>query len=134
MILDDQKRKDLIIYRLEQAFINEKEILSHIENNYYLTAVNRIYYSLFYSLSALALLYKFETSKHNQLIGWFNKEFIYTKIFEKKLSRTATKLFEKRNKGDYEPFVIFEKEEVIEMFVDMKEFIETIKKFILSKL
>ena len=39
-------------------------------------AVNRIYYAVFHALSALALRYSFSTSKHRQIIGWFNKEFV----------------------------------------------------------
>ena len=39
-------------------------------------AVNRIYYGLYYAVTALAIKHRFETSKHLQLIGWFNKEFI----------------------------------------------------------
>jgi len=44
-----------------------------IDNNRFRSAVNRIYYGMFYPLMALGLANHFETSKHGQLIGWFNK-------------------------------------------------------------
>ncbi|MEI7812430.1 MAG: HEPN domain-containing protein [Ignavibacteria bacterium] len=43
------------------------------------TALNRIYYSVFYSVLALAYKDDFITSKHLQLKGWFNKKYIYMK-------------------------------------------------------
>jgi len=49
-------------------------------------AVNRIYYGLFYIITALSLKYEFSTSKHQQLIGWFNKTFIKSEIFSKNLT------------------------------------------------
>ena len=75
MIKDDD-REALIKYRIEQAneAIREVEIL--MKNDLLKVAVNRIYYGMFYMLTALALKHKFKTSKHQQLIGWFNKNFI----------------------------------------------------------
>ena len=40
------------------------------------TALNRIYYSIFYSVAALAYKSGFTTSSHSQLMGWFNKKFL----------------------------------------------------------
>ena len=44
----------------------EDEVNFLIENNKLHLAVNRIYYGSFYILSALALKYRFQTSKHGQ--------------------------------------------------------------------
>lgn len=42
------------------------------------TALNRLYYAIFYAVAALAQKFNFITSKHSQLLGWFNREFIKT--------------------------------------------------------
>ncbi len=70
-----EKKKELVRYRLEQAkeTITEAELL--IGHSKYRAAVNRIYYGMFYAVSAIGIQYGFATSKHAQLIGWFNKEF-----------------------------------------------------------
>ncbi|HPY88144.1 MAG TPA: HEPN domain-containing protein [Spirochaetota bacterium] len=47
-----------------------------VENQKYHIAVNRIYYSAFYIISAFAIRDGFESSKHQQLIGWFNKNYV----------------------------------------------------------
>lgn len=127
MTISEKEKDALISYRLEQAdeTINDVELL--ISNNRYRSAVNRIYYGMFYSLLAMGLAYNFETSKHSQLIGWFNKTFISTSIIEKDYGRIITKAFSRRTKGDYDIYVSFEKDLMIEMFDDMKKFITRIK-------
>lgn len=66
-MISDQDRKSLIIYRIQQASdtIELAEFL--ISSGKLIVAVNRIYYGMYYSLTALALKHKFETSKHAQL-------------------------------------------------------------------
>ena len=64
MTIKDNDRIDLIKYRLQQAeeAVSDVELL--INNNRLRSAVNRIYYGMFYSLLALGLAEGFETSKH----------------------------------------------------------------------
>jgi uncharacterized protein (UPF0332 family) len=121
---------ELINYRIEQAkeSISEVEIL--IEKNLLTLAINRIYYGMFYMLLALALKKGFKTSKHNQLIGWFNKEFIKTGKINQKLGKIINKGFEDRTDGDYGIFIQFEKVEVLMKFEDMKKFISELEIFI----
>jgi uncharacterized protein (UPF0332 family) len=69
-------RDSLIKYRLQQAKDTIELSVFLLESNRLVVAVNRIYYGMYYALTALALKYKFETSKHGQLIGWYNKEFV----------------------------------------------------------
>ncbi len=39
--------------------------------------LNRLYYAIFYSVTALAYNFGFITSKHLKLIGWFNKNLFF---------------------------------------------------------
>jgi hypothetical protein len=59
---------------------------------------------MFYSLLALSLANKFESSKHKQLIGWFNKNFIYEGKIDERLGKIINKAFNRRTKGDYDTF------------------------------
>ena len=85
---------------------------------------------MFYSLLALGLAQGFETSKHAQLIGWFNKHFIHGGEIEPEYGKMINKAFNRRTKGDYDVFVDFEKDIVMEMFDEMKDFISRIKKYL----
>jgi uncharacterized protein (UPF0332 family) len=130
MTMEEQTKDDLIKYRLEQAHdaIDVVDLL--IKNDKLPAAVNRIYYGMFYSLLALSLRFNYETSKHQQLIGWFNKEFIRSGLIEKEFGRILRDAFENRTSGDYDSFVIFDQTEVLLLFSEMKSFIEMIGIFI----
>lgn len=67
---------DLIKYRINRAEETLDEVNLAIENGRLHLAANRIYYAAFYIVSALALKRGFKTSKHSQLLSWFNKEFV----------------------------------------------------------
>jgi len=73
MTIEEQTKTDLIKYKLEQARETIEVVDLLLKNDKFSTAVNRIYYGMFYSILALALQNDYETSKHQQLIGWFNK-------------------------------------------------------------
>lgn len=129
-MIDDKDRLTLIEHRMEQA-INTIDVVDFLINSDKLpVAVNRIYYGLFYSVTALAINNGFETSKHTQLIGWFNKEFVATKMADVKFGKILRNAFQNRTKGDYDAFVSFEKDEVSQMYLEMIEFINEIKRLI----
>ncbi len=127
MTVEENDRINLIKYRLEQSEETLSDVQLLIDNGRLRSAVNRIYYGIFYSLLALGLSNQFETSKHSKLIGWFNKNFIHTGIIDSKYGKILNKAFNRRTKGDYDSFVEFEKEVVVEMLNEMKDFISEIK-------
>ncbi len=106
-MISDKDRNSLINYRLNQATETTELAKFLILNNKLAIDVNRIYYGMFYALSALALNDKFETSKHAQLLGWFNKEYISTKKIDVKFGKILRNAFQNRTKGDYDVFIEF---------------------------
>ena len=130
MTIESEDRDSLIKYRLEQANETISDVQLLIENNRLRSAVNRIYYGMFYALLALGLANQFETSKHAQLIGWFNKYFINEGLIDSKYGKIINKAFNRRTKGDYDTYIDFEKAIVIEMFNEMKDFISEIKSYL----
>lgn len=127
MTVEDNKRKAIIDYRVDQAKSLISEIEPLIHSGSFVFAVNRIYYGMFYMVTALALKYKFESSKHQQLLGWFNKTFIKEKIIDRKYGEYIRKAYKNRMIGDYDTFVEFKKEEVLEMHQELKDFISEIE-------
>ncbi len=121
---------ELVDSRIKQAYETIPEVEFQIKNNFLNIAVNRIYYGMFYILLALALRHNYKTSKHQQLIGWFNKEFVKTGKVDVNAGRIIHKAFEDRIDSDYGIFVEFEKTEVLQKLEDMKEFINVIRKLI----
>jgi uncharacterized protein (UPF0332 family) len=130
MSVENDDINSLIKYRIEQAEETIIDVRLLIDNNRLRSAVNRIYYGMFYSLLALGLEHQFETSRHAQLIGWFNKNFISKGIIDSKYGKIINKAFNRRTKGDYDIYVEFDKEIVIEMFSEMQDFISRIKTYL----
>ena len=125
--MKDDEKNALIEHRVSKAMAAIDEVDFLINNNKLLLAVNRIYYGMFYILSALSLKYDFSTSKHQQLIGWFNKEFVATGKVEPKYGKIIHNAFSNRSTGDYDDFAEFEEDEVKISFSELKDFIKTIR-------
>jgi uncharacterized protein (UPF0332 family) len=130
MTLAEEEKLSLINYRLKQAHEAAESAELLIANNRSAAAINRIYYAVFYCVMALALKSGFKTSKHLQLIGWFNKTFIRTGLIDQDFGRILKDCYEYRKKADYDSFVEFEKIDVEVLFDEMKKFILAIKLFI----
>ncbi len=129
-MIDDDSRAQLIAYREEQAKSTALEAEFLLNNDMLRGSMNRIYYSMFYMLQALSLKYQFESSKHSQLLGWFNKTFIHTGKIEVKFSKIITKGYNLRTKGDYATIYDLDKQELLQMFGEMTEFIQEIERFL----
>ncbi|HPI88473.1 MAG TPA: HEPN domain-containing protein [Spirochaetota bacterium] len=95
-------------------------------------AVNRIYYSMFYALTALAVAEGFSSGKHGRLLGWFNKQFVKAGIIDIRYSKIIFRAFSKRMDGDYEAYSEFTETEVREMLGELDDFIAEIEKLLKS--
>jgi uncharacterized protein (UPF0332 family) len=129
-MITPEQRNQLIATRLEQAEECIADVELSIANGRYRNAANRVYYGMFYAMLALGLLRQFETSKHQQMIGWFNKNFVHTNIFPKQFIRLVNRAFDTRTNSDYKITLAPSADELDEMFADMKTFIYTIKEWI----
>lgn len=127
---DKQAIIDSWIEKADEAL---KSSVKNIELELLPTAQNRIYYSFFYSTMALAYFKNFKTSKHTELQGWFNKNFIKTSIFKVELGRMYKKAFDNRNQSDYTITFTPDKEELIEFCKGAESFISSIKNYIKNK-
>lgn len=125
--MKDDEKNALIEHRIARGTDTIEEVSFLIKNKKFLLAVNRIYYGMFYIISALSLRYDFSTSKHQQLIGWFNKEFISTGKIDRKYGRILHNAYNNRSTGDYDDFAEFDEEDVKKSFDEMKDFIRTIR-------
>ncbi len=129
-MIEENDRDSLVEYRLNQAFDTIELAKFLVSNDKLVIAVNRIYYGMYYDLTALALKNRYETSKHGQLIGWFNKEFISSKKVDSKFGKILRNAYHNRTKDDYDAFVSFTRIEVESMLLEMASFIEEIKRIL----
>jgi uncharacterized protein (UPF0332 family) len=124
-------REELIKLTLEKAEQALKSAQDNINNKNFETAQNRIYYAIFYSVLALGYKNDFITSKHKQLMGWFNKKFIYeAKIFDEKMLEIYKIAFSNRLKSDYEIIFFTNKEDIEYSLNEAVYFVNEIRKTI----
>lgn len=129
-----QHKKTLIKHSIRKSDEAIFEAEKNIEISLSLVQ-NRNYYAIFYIVLALAYFDDFKTGKHHQLMGWFNKEYIYKhKIFDTKLKDIYRILLANREKTDYSVIEIPTKEQVEKGLEDAKFFVETVKEYILKRL
>jgi uncharacterized protein (UPF0332 family) len=115
------------IEKSERAIISAEAAIS---NNDLHTALNRIYYAIFYSVMALGYKYNFTTSKHARLLGWFNKKFIHEdKIFPNEMYQIYKQAYDNRQESDYDLLEIdnIDQEEARLSLSKAKIFFENVK-------
>ena len=130
-----QERKILVKLSIEKSENALKNAEASIEAGFLDGAQNRIYYSIFYSTLALGYLEGLVTAKHRELKGWFNRTYVHEKkIFDKKLAKTYGKLFDRRQKFDYD---VSQKPNLENCLADLQEakaFVDIVNSYVLSRL
>lgn len=126
----EQDKKILINHRIRQAEEAFIEISILIDNGLLSLAVNRIYYSIFYAISAVSIKDNFSTSKHKKLLGWFNKNYISTGLLSKEYGKMIYTAYENREKSDYDFLFEITKEEIIKYFKYAKSFVAEVIKLL----
>ncbi len=129
-----EEKSTLIRYRLERADESLRAAQLMLENKLYIPAMNRIYYSMFYAVLALLVLSESAFSKHGQVKGFFNREFIKTGVFAKDFGKLFNTVFEYRQKFDYVDLITPEEELISDYIIEAKRFIDEISKYPEEKL
>ena len=128
-LLEDEKNA-LIELKIERANETFKEVPYLIEQAFYRTAINRLYYSCYYIVSALLLQKGFETRTHNGIITLFAMNFVKSGIVSKDEGQLYRSLYELRQTGDYDEAKIIDKEDVITRLQPAEKFIAEMEKLI----
>lgn len=123
-------KADLIKYRREKADDTLEDARILVERKRWSSAVNRIYYALFYEIVALLQTGDFSSPKHSGVRSLFNKHFIKTGIIDIGIGRFFNKMYDFRQKGDYEDFIYFKEEDVSDWIKQAEKCIKELEKYI----
>ena len=125
-------KEEYIKYRIEKserAYLDAKLLASQESWN---ACINRLYYSCYYIVSALALKNDIQAQTHSGLRSQFNLHFIKTKKISIEMGKLYSDLIDSRQKGDYGDLYDFDKETVESLIEPVSEFIWSLKKLISS--
>ncbi len=92
--------------------------------------MTRLYYACFHAASALLIANGLETKTHNGVRTVLGREFVQTGKLSPELGRFYTKMYNKRQDGDYDSFIFFEDKDVEEVVPYVKQFVEEIERIV----
>jgi uncharacterized protein (UPF0332 family) len=119
--------EDLVKYRLQRAHETMAEIPFLKEQGYYNTATNRLYYACYYASVALLLNNRIPSQTHSGVKSMIGLHFVSKGIMPLKIGKTLSTLFEKRQSGDYDDFVLCDKDMVDELTPKAVEYINFVE-------
>lgn len=126
--MNSEDREEYVKYRMESAIKTYDASLVLAQNEFWNSAVNRLYYAAFYAINALLVSNGIQTKSHTATKTQFSKHFIKTGIINKKYGLLFSQLFDWRQKGDYDNIFEYDKELVDPLFEPTLELIKTIEK------
>ncbi len=120
-------RNEYVKYRIETAYKTFEAAKILAENGFWNSAVNRLYYSLYYAVNALLFLNGIQIKTHSATKSKFSQLFVKTGRFDKKHGRLLSELFDWRQRGDYENIFEYDNESVTPLFEPVAEMIGLIE-------
>ncbi|MES2704875.1 MAG: HEPN domain-containing protein [Bacteroidota bacterium] len=124
--------EDLVKYRLERSKQTIKEADVLIENKMWNAAVNRLYYACYYAVSSLLLRHGFQAKTHAGTRQLFALHFIDQGKVQVSTGRFYSKLFSKRQTGDYDDLVDYTESDVRVLLEPAKAMVNEIEDLLSS--
>lgn len=128
--MTDDSNQTLVDYRMEKSQESIKAANLMLKEEMLVFAMNRIYYAMFYAVQALLGKKNVSFSKHGQVKGYFNREFIKSGVFPIDMGRLYNKTFEYRQKFDYVDFATPEKDMIIDYIQKAEQFANSIGEYL----
>ncbi len=124
---------ELARHRLEQAKenIEEAEILYDVKK--FKGANNRAYYSIFHSIKAVLALEPIDFKRHKDVIAYFNKNYVHTEIFPKRIGHMIAEANAIREDSDYDDEFIVKPEETKIQIETAKELLKLVEEYVNRK-
>ena len=116
-------KEQAIELKLKKARAMMSEVDIQIQNHFYATAINRLYYGCFHATKALLLTKDLIPKTHSGIVTMLHQHFVLQDLFDKTHAAFFSKLMQERIDDDYSDFMVIE-------FDEVKEFIEPAKRYI----
>ena len=120
----------LIRYRKDKARETLDDARMLLRDGTPSSALNRIYYAMFYEVLALLQTKDLSSSKHTGVRALFNEHFVKAGIVPVELGRQFSRMYDFRQKSDYGDFVKIQPGKVSEWFEQTVAFINEIDQII----
>lgn len=126
----EDEKQELIRYRIQRARETLLEVRLHIDNQLWATAINRLYYACFYAVSALLLKKDIKVQSHGGARQMFGLHFVKTELIPKEIGKFYSDIYDMRHSGDYDDFVEFTQEDVLDVLGPAEDLIIRVEKML----
>lgn len=130
MSLSDEERRIMVELEIERAERIMQQFPTLVNQQYWDTLVNRMYYAVFHAVTALLIHNGIRVGTHKGALIMFNKEFVHKGIFTVDEGRLFSQLEGLRERGDYNCFIDATEEEVVPFLEPLQELVKKIKSLI----
>lgn len=129
---NEERRPELVSYWWAKAEESLSSAQRETKADSHGFAVNRLYFALFYAVSA-ALLERGQTyKKHSGVRAAFHREFVKTDMLEVQWGKLYDQLFEDRQEADYIALIAFDRDYVETQLQRCTDFLEVFRPFVSS--
>ncbi len=119
--MSNTKEKAMHLKMLKaRAFMNEASVL--MENKFYATVVNRLYYACYHATKALLLTKDIVPKTHSGVVGMLHQHFVQPGEFETAHASFYSLLLQQRIEEDYSDFITENAETVSELIEPAKKY------------
>lgn len=126
MGLSDENRRDVVLYRIERAYVALEQAKKNLEIKCLEVTANRLYYAAYYAASALLIAHGIRTKSHEGNINQFGQQFVMTGKVSKDLGKFYNQLFQMRLTGDYGDFFGLVEEDVVPKIQPTEDFVKEV--------
>ena len=130
MALTEKDREAIVKYRLGKAKNLFAQIPVFMENKFYATAANRLYYACYHAVTALLINDGHKTHTHSGVKTLLGLHYITQNKIEKSYGKMYNHLFNLRQSGDYEDLFEVDEEDVKPLLEPAEKFIAEIENLI----
>ncbi|MBR5983359.1 MAG: HEPN domain-containing protein [Bacteroidales bacterium] len=126
MSLSQEERNAIVAYRTEKARMALDEIKKVMPLEVWSIIANRMYYALYYAVSALLTKDSHPVNTHKGALSLVNQYYVKTDILTKEDGHLFGLVFAFRQGSDYDDFIDATKEDVEQLFPKVETLVEKI--------
>jgi uncharacterized protein (UPF0332 family) len=124
------EKDEAIKLKLKKARALMSEVDIQLQNHFYGTAINRLYYACFHATKALLLTKDLTPKTHSGVVTMLHQHFVLQDLFNKTHAAFYSKLMQERMDEDYNDFMVDDEAEVKTFIEPAKEYIGYVEQLI----
>ena len=120
-------REQAIKLKLQKAnaLLGEAEVL--MQNKFYATVINRLYYGCFHATKALLLTKDLTPNTHSGVINLLHLHFVQPGLFDMEQASFYSRLLQERMEEDYSDFIIEDAETTEGFIIPAKDYVSYVE-------